>query len=249
MNVTDQRRSELAEAFQRYSEFPMLCLALAFIPVLIVPWFFDLSPSWSAAFNTANGLIWAAFALELVIKVYLAPSRARYVTQHWFDVIIVVIPFLRPLRIAQSARILRAGRAMRLTSIAARSAHSLRELLAEHGLHYVLAVGVLLVVASAAGVTIVERGEGGNIQNFGDGLWWAVTTVTTVGYGDRFPVSAEGRAIAAFLMLLGISLFSFVTANIAAFLAKQNTDDSPTLSDLKQQLDRLETLIRESQRA
>lgn len=248
MNVTEERRTELAEAFDRYTEFPMLCLALAFIPVLIVPWLFDLPAAWGVAFNTANGMIWATFALELVIKTYLAPRRVAYLRRHWFDIIVVTVPFLRPLRIAQSARVLRAGRSLRVAGIAARSAHSLRAVLEEHGLHYVLAVGILLVVASAGAVTVVERESGGNIHNFGDGLWWAVTTVTTVGYGDRFPVTAEGRAIAAFLMLLGISLFSFITANIAAFLSKQNAEDGPTLQELKQQLDRLEALVRENQR-
>jgi len=249
MNVTDKRRMTLAEAFERYTEFPMLCLALAFVPVLIVPWLFDLPPAWDLAFTAADGMIWAAFALELVIKTYLAPSRRSYLRQHWFDVIIVTVPFLRPLRIAQSARLLRAGKALRVTGIAARSAHSLRAVLQEHGLHYILAVGILLVIASAGAVTIVERESGGNIQNFGDGLWWAITTVTTVGYGDRFPVTAEGRAIAAFLMLLGISLFSFITANIAAFLSKQNNADGPTLQAIEEHLQRLEALIREQQRA
>ena len=70
-----------------------------------------------------------------------------------------------------------------------------------------------------------------------------MTTVTTVGYGDRFPVTAEGRAIATFVMLLGISLFSFVTANIAAFLSRQTRADEPTLQEVMEQLLRLEELI------
>jgi voltage-gated potassium channel len=106
----------------------------------------------------------------------------------------------------------------------------------------------LLVIACAAAITLFERHQAdSNIRNFGDGLWWAATTVTTVGYGDRFPVTTEGRAIATFLMLLGISLFSFITANVAAFLSKQNQPDGPTIEDLMEQLQRLEALIREKQ--
>jgi voltage-gated potassium channel len=95
--------------------------------------------------------------------------------------------------------------------------------------------------SNAAAITLFERHEADiNIKNFGDGIWWAATTVTTVGYGDRFPVTAEGRAIATFLMALGISLFSFITANVAAFLSKQGSSDEPTLSELKEHIQRLE---------
>lgn len=240
-----ERRRELYTAVDRFLEFPMLCLALVFIPILIVPWIFELNSTWESALEAANWTIWVFFALELVVKLYLAPARLAYLREHWFDVVVVVLPFARPLRIAQSARVLRIARLARLISAAFRASHSLRAMTEQHGLHYFLAVSILLVVASAGAITIVERDGGGNIRNFGDGLWWAATTVTTVGYGDRFPVTVEGRAIAVFLMLLGISIFSYLTANIAAFLSRTPASDEPTLQDVMDRLQQLETLIRE----
>jgi voltage-gated potassium channel len=72
----------------------------------------------------------------------------------------------------------------------------------------------------------VERPlENSNIKSFGDGFWWAITTVTTVGYGDRFPISTEGRFIAFFLMLLGISLLGVLTATVAAWFVRMSQED------------------------
>jgi voltage-gated potassium channel len=89
-----------------------------------------------------------------------------------------------------------------------------------------LVVGVtlpILVYTSAISVLEAERGvEGANIQNFPDALWWALASVTTVGYGDRFPVTEDGRYIATILMLVGIGLFSSLTALLAAWVLGEN---------------------------
>ena len=236
-------RERLATEFDRLTELPMLVLAVLFVPVLAVPALVELSESWNEAFFAADWTIWAVFAVELVIKTALASRRLEYLRSHWFDVLLVVLPFARPLRVARSARAFRALRALRLVSVIARTGHSLRAVLGAHGLHYALAMTALVVIAAGGAVAAVERDADGNIRDFGDGLWWAITTVTTVGYGDRFPVTAEGRAIAAFLMVLGVSLFSFVTANIAAYLSTQDATDASQLRDLEARLDRIEALL------
>jgi voltage-gated potassium channel len=85
-----------------------------------------------------------------------------------------------------------------------------------------VAITTLFVAYIAAvQITISERVvEGSNIKNFGDGLWWAMTTVTTVGYGDKFPVTTEGRILAVALMIMGISLVGVITASVAAWFVK-----------------------------
>ena len=76
-------------------------------------------------------------------------------------------------------------------------------------------------------ITITERAvEGSNIRNFGDGLWWAVTTVTTVGYGDRYPTTTQGRFLAAATMIMGISLMGVITASVAAWFIKMGQEES-----------------------
>ena len=91
---------------------------------------------------------------------------------------------------------------------------------------------IFIAYVAAVQVTISERGiEGSNIKNFGDGIWWAVTTVTTVGYGDRFPVSSEGRLLAVLLMIAGISLVGVITASVASWFVRMSHDEQD--QDLK----------------
>jgi voltage-gated potassium channel len=91
----------------------------------------------------------------------------------------------------------------------------------------VLLASIFVAYISAVQITITERAvEGSNIKNFGDGLWWAITTVTTVGYGDRYPTTTEGRLLAVALMIMGISLMGVITASVAAWFVKMGQDDS-----------------------
>lgn len=145
----------------------------------------------------------ALFAAELVIKVAVAERRWAYLRAHWIDVLIVVVPFLRPLR---------ALRVLRLLPFLARGALGLRRVMGPYRGAYVLVIGLGAVLVSAALVAIFEQDADGSIPGFGDALWWAATTVTTVGYGDKFPVTPEGRAVAVFLMIIGIALFGMLTA-------------------------------------
>ena len=101
---------------------------------------------------------------------------------------------------------------------------------------------------------LLERDSGGAIDDYGTALWWAMSTVTTVGYGDTVPISAEGKGIAVFLMLVGISFFGWITANIAAFLVEFGGKEGRTVTtaDLMEKLEALESdirLLRESPKA
>lgn len=104
-----------------------------------------------------------------------------------------------------------------------------------------LVTGVV-VLGAAALMLAVEEGGDGSIDSFGDALWWAVTTVTTVGYADTYPVSPAGQGIAAFLMVAGIALFGVLTANIATFFIEQEQQDDRVSERLDEVLRRLERL-------
>ena len=98
----------------------------------------------------------------------------------------------------------------------------------------VIVTTLFLGYIAAIQITIVERvSPSGNIKNFSDGLWWAFTTITTVGYGDRYPTTTEGRILAVCLMVLGISLLGVVSATIAAWFVRlmQNEERSKTPID------------------
>jgi voltage-gated potassium channel len=89
------------------------------------------------------------------------------------------------------------------------------------------AASVSAVAVAAVLETIVERANGGLIANFTDALWWAAATITTVGYGDMYPVTSAGRAIGLGLMVVGVSLFGLLTARVAAFFLANDSPDVP----------------------
>lgn len=252
--MDNERRSALLQKFERATELPLLLLALAMLPLLGVPLLVGLDETTDRAFFTIDWIIWGVFALELSVRTYLSERRLPYLARHWFDVLIVALPFLRPLRIVRSARAIRLLRVARLAPFAARITTNVRAVLSHAGLQYVLAFGTVSVFASAGAVYLVEKSNGGTIDDYGTALWWAVTTMTTVGYGDAVPVSPAGRGIAVFLMLVGISFFSWVTASIAAFLVEFGGKESRsvTIADLMDKLEALEQeirLLRESRTA
>jgi voltage-gated potassium channel len=165
------------------------------------------------------------------------------------DLIVVVVPFLRPLRIARSARMLRLLRAARVGAFLLRGIDAIRDVLTRHKLHYTLLVATVVTVGCGVLVAELERGSAdANIHSIPDGLWWAVSTVTTVGYGDAFPTTGAGRGIAVVLMLVGVGLFGLLAASLASFLIErgQREEVSPEdvgLEDIAARLDRIEQLL------
>jgi voltage-gated potassium channel len=146
--------------------------------------------------------------------------------------------------VVRSARALRLLRLGRLVGVLGQIGQEGRRLLLRHKLHYAVLVTGVVVVGAAALTLAVEEGAEGSIDTFGDALWWAITTVTTVGYGDTFPVTPAGRGIAAFLMVAGIALFAVLTANVAAFFIEREQQADPESERLDEVLRRLEQLER-----
>ena len=150
---------------------------------------------------------WFLFAVDYLTRVTLSIDRRQFVRRNILDLAVVVLPILRPLRLL---------RLVTAISVLNRHAgHSLRGRVAV----YVAGSTSLVIFVAALAVIEAERGDpDANIATFGDALWWAMTTVTTVGYGDRFPVTTSGRFVAAGLMLAGIALLGIVTASLATWL-------------------------------
>lgn len=226
--------SERQARFERATALPMLVLSVLFVPILVIPMIVQMPESTAETFEVLEWGIWALFAGELSINVYLTEHRLRYLRAHWFDVAIVVLPFLRPFRLARLAR------GARLLAVASRFLHSVRAVLRERGLQYVLLAGLGLVISAAAGATYFERAADGPITDFQAALWWAATTVTTVGYGDTYPVTPEGRGLAVFLMILGISLFGAMTASVTSYIVRGSEPESASNDEILAAIRRLE---------
>ena len=238
--VTPDRRQHALERFEAATELPLLILAVAMVPLLVIPLLVDLPGAVDATIDAVDWFIWAVFAVEYAVRLFLSTDRWRYIRREWAALLIVILPFLRPLRIVRSARALRLLRLFRLVAVAGEVGNKAKRLLARHKLHYALVVTLAVVIGAAAVVLAVEEGHGGSINSFGDALWWAITTVTTVGYGDTFPVTAAGRGVAAALMVAGIALFGVLTANLAAFMLDRDEEAAEPEKD-----ERLDEILRQ----
>jgi voltage-gated potassium channel len=191
-------------------------LALAFLVAFSYPAFVDpISTSTQSLLNIVQWITWVAFAGDLIYGLTKAPSKKGYLKKHPLEVAAVLLPFLRPLRLMRVISF--GGLAIQKVAIGRQFAITIKVFIAS----------IFVAYISAVQITISERDlVGSNIKNFGDGLWWAITTVTTVGYGDRFPISTEGRFLAVLLMLVGISLVGVITASVAAWFVKMSSSES-----------------------
>jgi voltage-gated potassium channel len=213
-------RARAGGAYERYVDRTdnwMLALAVVFLGVLIWPLVDrDIAAPVRPVLEWADVTIWAIFVADYLTRLTLAPQRWRFVRSHIPDLIVVLVPPLRGLRLLI---VLRLFRLLGVVSMASRlSKQSLRVRTGTYTA--LLAVGVLF--AGALTVLAVERtSPDANIKTFPDAIWWALTTMTTVGYGDRFPVTGQGRLMAAVLMLSGIAVLGVLTASIAAWFVGQ----------------------------
>jgi voltage-gated potassium channel len=205
--------NERLDRWRRATDGPLLLLAAAFLVVLLIPLYIaDLTRPERSVLRTANVLLYVAFGVDYLVRLRVADDRRAYVRGHIPDLLLLVVPFLRPLRLL---------RVIGLLGSASRRAGE-RQL--ARTLSYVT-VGVTVLVVVAGGLVLdAERGaKGANITTAGDALWWASTTVSTVGYGDRYPVTGSGRLVAVALMVGGIALLGVVTASVAAWFVKRFT--------------------------
>jgi voltage-gated potassium channel len=226
-----RRGSEAYDRYVQFSQAPMTALAFLMIPVLLVPLIRPLHGAVAISFDAADYLIWALFAADYGVRFKLAPDRPRFVRTHVFDLAVVVLPFLRPLRVLRALRglgelrALRVLQASRLAAFLGTGFGHARDIIRRRGLHYVVGVVVAIMLAAAGlEVAFEAHAKGGTIHNYGDALWWSVVTVTSVGYGDESPVTTAGRVVAVVLMITGIALFGVVAASIASYFVEQDSD-------------------------
>ena len=226
-NMNMQAREAMLQRLERLTELPLLLLSFAMIPLLLGPVMWELSANEETLFFTLDVFIWAIFAADLVAKLAVAPDRIGYARRHWLEVLIVLIPFIRPLRI------------LRLVVFGARAFGGARRLV---NVDFLLVYAIGMVIIAATFVTSFERGHN-SITSFPDALWWSFVTVTTVGYGDLSPVTPAGRAIAIVLMLVGIGLFGGLTANLASAIVKSEDNVEEKVDTLLEEIRELRTQV------
>jgi voltage-gated potassium channel len=196
-----------------WNEF-LTVLALTFLFAFSYPAFTDsISESTENILGVIQWVCWVAFAIDLLFGLVTSENKVLYLKRHPLEIASVLLPFLRPLRLMRVISF--GGLALQKIAVGRQFAITVK----------VAITTVFVAYIAAVQITITERAvEGSNIKNFADGLWWAITTVTTVGYGDRYPTTTEGRLLAVMLMFMGISLVGVITASVAAWFVKMSQD-------------------------
>jgi voltage-gated potassium channel len=244
----DERSTRIVRGF----ELPMLIVALLVIPVIVVEQS-NAGEPWSSIAGGLNWAIWFAFAAELIVMLVVVPDRWLWVRSHPLEVVIVLLtpPFLpSSLQALRALRVLRLLRLLPLAQLARRT-------FSLDGLRYAAILAMLTAVGGGYAYSAAESAQD-PAPTVWDGVWWAVTTMTTVGYGDEYPTTTPGRMYAIALMLVGIGFIAILTGAIAErFLAAEIEDAIEAteeveatevevlaeLQEIRSRLDRLETRL------
>ncbi len=198
----------------------MLALCLYALVALATQAFLPLDPGTRQILDIADYGVCMLFLVDFILNLATAPKRMEYLIRWgWID-LASSIPAVPALRWGRAARVLRIFRVLRGARSTKLLASFVLERRAEEAFLAAALLSLLLVVLSSVSILEFERGADSNIKTAQDALWWAYVTITTVGYGDKYPVTPEGRIIAAFLMTAGVGLFGTFSGFVASWFLK-----------------------------
>jgi voltage-gated potassium channel len=162
------------------------------------------------AIDVVIAITYTAFVVDYLARLCLAVNRPRWFIRHLVDLAVIALPLLRSLRL------------LRLLVLLAALQRAIGGAVRGRVAIYTASSAVLLIYAASLAILETEQHQdGARITSFGDAVWWSITTVTTVGYGDLWPVTGKGRVIAVLLMMGGISLVGVVTATLASWIVQR----------------------------
>ena len=249
-------KNELAIKIEKRIEKPMILIALLIIPVVVVELEIVQTNAYlvSCATKIDDG-IWFAFLLEYLVLVSLYDDKIGYTKRSWLNLVILLLspPLISPpgfasirsLRTLRALRSFRALRSLRILIALNRGIKPILDVFVKNSLHYITLITILLVVLSGITFCWVEYRDI-SFQGVLHGVWWAITTVTTVGYGDLYPESHTGRILAVAVMIIGICFVAILTANIASYFVEKDKETEDQERDKKDEnqliLERLEEL-------
>lgn len=194
----------------------ILVLSLYVLISLIVTTFFVLSDEVTVLLNYVDNVICIIFLVDFAIRFKNANNKLVFMKWGWIDLIssIPYIDFLRAGRVLRLIRLIRVFRAFKATKLIFEHINSNKK---QSALTSVALISFLMVIFSSIAILQFEKDVNSNIKTAEDAIWWSYVTITTVGYGDKFPITTEGRIIGAVLMTMGVGIFGTFTALVSSW--------------------------------
>jgi len=219
------------DRWRKRTDTPLTIIAVGSLPILFLHFISDqLSSSDKTFVLIVDLIVLISFLIDYLVELFLSTSKMKYVKTEWLSAIVTIAQVIALLPALGLVGIFRAARGFRVVITLARifgiGASTMRKdrgrLLREKAASLAFGLAGFTWITSAVAFTMAEDvGEEGRVSSFFDALWWSASTITTVGYGDIYPITATGRVIAVFTMLVGVSALAVVTAQIAKFLIRE----------------------------
>lgn len=222
----ERERFAILQQLEDWMELPLLVLGFAWLALLIVELTHGLTPP----LEMASTAIWIVFLADFAVKLILAPHKLAYLRTNWLTALALVVPAFRVLRFARVVRLARAARAargvrlFRMLASLNRGMRALRASLRRRGVVYVALLTFLVALVGAAGIYAFEGpSERGEIESYGDALWWTAMLLTTLG-SEKWPDSGAGRTLCFALALYATAVFGYLTAALASYFIDRDAD-------------------------
>jgi voltage-gated potassium channel len=211
----------------------ILILSLFVLALLGVELLFDLPAETRRVVRWIDNTVCGLFFIEFLVRFRRAPSKLEFMKWGWID-LLASIPEVEALRWGRLFRVFRILRMLRAVKSIRRLFAIFAQQRTQSGVASVFTITFLVLSLATVGILAVERTPEANIHSAEDAVWWSITTVTTVGYGDRYPVTTGGRFIAAALMFTGVGLFGTLSGVIASFFLgdKKSEEDEPVSNEV-----------------
>jgi voltage-gated potassium channel len=201
--MPETKAEHAVHTWERWSTIPLAILALLYLGLYSVEVLGHLPPILFLDFVVVSDIIWGIFVIDFVARFILSHEKVRFLKTNAIELVSLILPFFR------AFRMFRVVIALGFLSRVGRTLSARINI-------YVGLILPLLIYVCALGVYDAEhKAPGANITNFGDAIWWAFVTIGTIGYGDYYPVTVEGRVIAVLLMIAGLAFVSVITVSVA----------------------------------
>jgi voltage-gated potassium channel len=219
---------------EKFFEVPVMISVIMLIPVIVIE---NSESSLLGVANNLNWVIWIVFLLEYGTLFYLSENKIE------LFIVIASIPFVpqgfetsRFLRFIRLPRLLKLFQLFRLAAVLSKFGIAIKTIFRSRGLQFIVYATCFLIVFFGFLFYVSEP----QVNSFSDGIWWALVTITTVGYGDITPLTSLGRVVASTLMIIGIGFIATITAAVSSYFLSNFGEEETTLGDLAKKLDKIE---------